>query len=175
MEPGVSGAACWGSGCHGRKSRIDNQSKAVAIKAHGNLDRLCWRGSFSSVDRSESFEPEWVGARVGLGLRSGWPSLGELLAAPQARCWAAVACLGPGLGGSLVGLGLRLVSQTRQTGLASFRNKGEHRHSQNREGAGEGDKRIFSWKRDLSALGPHWGRGEFAESLARRQGPHQRP
>ena len=68
----------------------DNQSRAVVINAHGNLDRLCWRGVFSSVDRLEAGQllarahPSRVGAWVGL----------RLVSARQTGGWAA----GPGLG-----------------------------------------------------------------------------
>ena len=66
----------------------DNQNAAVALNARGSLDRLCWRGFFSSVDRSESGigclrahssqngNPTRTAGGFGLGLRLGWPSLG---------------------------------------------------------------------------------------------------
>ena len=110
----VMGRSCAGI----PKSRQGDASRAVVISAHGSLDRLCWCGVFSSVDRSElgigclrghirarmgiprargSLDQLcWRG--VGLGRRLGWPSLGGL--AERAQPW-----LRPGLAGQ-AGLGL---------------------------------------------------------------------
>ena len=104
---------------------LDNQSRAVVINAHGSLGQLCWRGVFSSVDRSESSIRCLGGhARARMGIprargsldqlcwRGAGPCLGGLLSGsrwsqtPQEGCRTGLLVLGSSLGGLLVPVGV---------------------------------------------------------------------
>ena len=96
-------------------AEVVNESRAVVINACGSFDRLCCRGVFSSIDRSESDigclrhelgSLDRLCWRGGWGWACGWPSLGCWLGLSSARSVKLLDCSGwaePYLGGGGLG------------------------------------------------------------------------